>query len=222
MDSGEIITFAKIFVLVGVLCFVSVCSAIPENSTFEFPAIDNQTPIITIDPFSDRCVNDTFTIRGRTNLPAGTDLLINVYRGSYNPGIPPQRDPWYDHIPGRTVVIGNPQGNLWSYSLNTAGSYPDEYLFYVKLSWNETVQVMTIFNLSSSCSSSNSSPSVTTTIPSSPQPTGNRDRISTVSENGSPLSTGQQPTCRSPLSPLAVIAGLSSAGLAVTFRKRKV
>ena len=40
---------------------------------------------ITIDPIGDRHVGDKFTITGRTNLPEGTDILVEVYASSFKP-----------------------------------------------------------------------------------------------------------------------------------------
>ncbi len=40
---------------------------------------------ITIDPVDDHHVGDTFTITGRTNLPEGADLLIQVYSSTFKP-----------------------------------------------------------------------------------------------------------------------------------------
>ena len=40
---------------------------------------------IAIDPIGDRHVGDKFTITGRTNLPEGTDILVEVYASSFKP-----------------------------------------------------------------------------------------------------------------------------------------
>lgn len=104
--------------------------------------------LITIDPISSRCVNESFNITGTTSLPSGSELQIEIYRGSYNPGINPFENPWYDHIGNKTkVTYDETRGTIWSYTLNTTGSWPDEYLFYVVFIEDETVQNVSIFNL---------------------------------------------------------------------------
>jgi hypothetical protein len=104
--------------------------------------------ILFIDPVGDHVVGENFFINGTAILPAGIDLTISIYRGSFNPGIPPQRDPWYDHIPTMVLVkYYNKTGNIWSYAVNTTGSYPDEYLVSVKYPRDSTMNATAIFHL---------------------------------------------------------------------------
>ena len=116
----------------------------------------NVTPIsnfnskfISIDTISPHWVNDTFTISGKTDLPVGSKLDVVIDRSTFNPGRRPQWwDPWYYHTPNTTFVKYDPSiGNIWSYTLNTTGSYPDEYLIKIKLFNDENISAGAIFNL---------------------------------------------------------------------------
>jgi hypothetical protein len=107
---------------------------------------------LSIDRIPTHCVNDTFNISGTTSLPAGTKLRVTVIRGSYNPGIPPQRNPWYNKLKKEIRVVTDSQrGNVWVYALNTTGSYPDEYLLTIEPYAEENVNATAIFNLQEIC-----------------------------------------------------------------------
>lgn len=125
-------------------------------------------PVLSIDSIHTHCVNDTFNISGTTSLPAGTKLRVMVIRGSYNPGIPPQRNPWYDALKKETRVVTDSQrGNVWVYSLNTTGSYPDEYLLTIESYAGENVNATTIFNLQEICNASENAADTTKITPAS-------------------------------------------------------
>jgi hypothetical protein len=107
---------------------------------------------IAINPIPSHCVNDTFSLSGNTSLPEGTSLRVTIRRGSFNPGIPPQQNPWYDAISERAIVTsGDESGNKWTYALNTTGSYPDEYLVYVEPYSSENIRAVAIFVLNATC-----------------------------------------------------------------------
>jgi len=104
--------------------------------------------ILSIDPVGDHVVGDVFLIHGVAILPAGTELPITIYGGSFNPGIPPQADPWYNHIPTTVLVkYNNKTMNVWSYEVNTTRSYPDEYFISLTYSRDSTINATAIFNL---------------------------------------------------------------------------
>ena len=89
-----------------------------------------------------------FRIHGIAILPPATELNISIYSGSFNPGIPPQADPWYDHIPtSARVEYNNRTVNVWSYEINTTGSYPDEYFILLQYPSDRTINATAIFNL---------------------------------------------------------------------------
>lgn len=117
---------------------------------------------LSIDRIQTHCVNDTFNISGTTSLPAGTKLRVTVIRGSFNPGIPPQRNPWYDELKKETRVVPDSQrGNVWVYTLNTTGSYPDEYLLTIEPYAGEKVNATAIFNLQEICNASENAVNLT-------------------------------------------------------------
>jgi len=122
--------------------------------------------LLSIDSIHTHCVNDTFDISGTTSLPAGTKLRVTVTRGSYNPGIPPQRNPWYDALKKETRVVADPQrGNVWVYTLNTTGSYPDEYILTIEPYVGNDVNATAIFNLQEICNASENTADTTKITP---------------------------------------------------------
>jgi hypothetical protein len=146
--------------------------------------------IISIDPISSHCVNDSFPLSGNTSLPANTSLRITIRRGSFSPGIPPQQNPWYDTISqGTTVTPGDESGNKWTYTLNTTGSYPDEYLVYVEPYSSENIRAVAIFVLNAPCISGTFPEETLKTI----SPTGNAIPVSVIITRAS--KPAPLPTC---------------------------
>ncbi len=92
-----------------------------------------QNESIHIDPIPPHAVNETFIVSGTTSLPAGTELRVDIVRGSYNPGIRIEGDhPWFGNVSRTIIVEYSPlRGNVWYYRMNTTGAYPDEYLIYL-------------------------------------------------------------------------------------------
>jgi hypothetical protein len=122
------------------------------DSRGPLPGNVTSTPVLFIDNIPVHCVNELFTITGSTSLPAGTRLRVSIGRGSDNPGIPPQKNPWYDALQKETrVVPGLQQENTWTYTLNTSGSYADEYLVTVETYIGNEVNATAIFNLDETC-----------------------------------------------------------------------
>lgn len=118
------------------------------NSSSRGSSTPDRYGILSIDPVGDHVVGDVFLIHGVAILPAGTELPISIYGGSFNPGIPPQADPWYNHIPTTVLVkYNNKTLNVWSYEVNTTGSYPDEYFISLKYPSDSTINASVIFNL---------------------------------------------------------------------------
>jgi len=109
-------------------------------------------PFLTINKIPVHCVNETFNVTGTTSLSSGTRLRVTVSRGSFNPGFPPQRTPWYDTLKKEIRVVNDSQkGNIWIYTLNTSNSYPDEYIVTVEPYVGNDVNATAIFNLNDTC-----------------------------------------------------------------------
>ena len=145
----------RIFItLLGILILIpALTGGLPDTGGIPPGGTGNTSQeIISIDPISSHCVNDSFPVSGNTSLPAGTSLQITIRRGSFSPGIPPQQNPWYNTISqGAIVTPGDEKGNKWTYALNTTGSYPDEYLAYVGPYSSENIRAVAIFELNATC-----------------------------------------------------------------------
>ena len=85
-------------------------------------------PFISVDPVSDKNVGDQFTITGTTSLPAGTEILAEVYPAYYED----QKGTGSGEFTGATGTItiagGNGGANTWSFPLDTSTFKPMEYL----------------------------------------------------------------------------------------------
>ena len=93
-------------------------------------------PFISVDPVSDKNTGDRFDITGTTSLPAGTELLFEVYPSSF---VPQTTDPetgaqsgLFTGATGVIKVTGGTGGiNTWSFDLDTSTFAPKEYLVNV-------------------------------------------------------------------------------------------
>lgn len=137
----------------GRICRILTVPVTPVLTPAQIPAADTGSTsvgngLLSVHPIGDHAVGENFSINGTAILPAGIDITISIYRGSFSPGFPPQADPWYDHIP-KTVRVkyDNKTGNIWSYAVNTTGSYPDEYIVFVEYPGDSTINATAIFNL---------------------------------------------------------------------------
>ena len=160
--------FQVILVIIGFLLVMPVHSLAGEKQDLsrDSPYGNLTDAVLSIDSIHTHCVNDTFNISGTTSLPAGTKLRVTVTRGSYNPGIPPQRNPWYDELKKETRVVADSQrGNVWVYTLNTTGSYPDEYLLTIEPYAGEDVNATAFFNLQEICNASENTADTTKITP---------------------------------------------------------
>jgi hypothetical protein len=113
------------------------------------PLSGNDTLIsISIDPVGDHVAGETVTISGSTNLPAGRELTLAVFRGNYDRPIPPGEDAWRDPIMRTAVVQANMSSeNIWSYRMDTTGMAGDDYLVYVRESQKDEFYTNTLFHL---------------------------------------------------------------------------
>jgi hypothetical protein len=160
--------FQVILVIIGFLLVMPVHSLAWEKQDLSKDSTYGNLAdaVLSIDSIHTHCVNDTFNISGTTSLPAGTKLRVMVIRGSYNPGIPPQRNPWYDELKKETRVVADSQrGNVWVYTLNTTGSYPDEYLLIIEPYAGGDVNATAFFNLQEICTASENTAGTTKITP---------------------------------------------------------
>ena len=84
---------------------------------------------IRIDPVGDKNAGDAFTITGTTNLPAGTEILFQVYSASFEPtSAHPQTSGYFTGATGTvTVTQGTVGMNRWSADIDTSTFEPTEY-----------------------------------------------------------------------------------------------
>jgi len=113
------------------------------------PSSEDDTLIsIHIDPVGDHVIGDTFNITGSTNLPAGKELTLVIFRGNYNRAILPCEDPWHDPVLRTAVVQAGPSSkNTWSYGMDTTGLIPDDYLVYVRETQKDAFMTNILFHL---------------------------------------------------------------------------
>lgn len=103
--------FLAAAVIVGVLC-VGMVTGFSFSKAF-----------ISVDPVSDKNVGDLFTVTGTTNLPAGTELLVQIEPASFEPeyGV----DGVFSGTAGFADVIEGTGGtNTWSLDVNTSTLNP--------------------------------------------------------------------------------------------------
>lgn len=85
-------------------------------------------PFISVDPVSDKNVGDQFTITGTTSLPAGTEMLAEVYPASFED----QKGTGSGAFTGATgtITIAGSTGssNTWEFPVDTSTFQPMEYL----------------------------------------------------------------------------------------------
>lgn len=87
---------------------------------------------IGIDPVADEHVGDVFTITGTTNLPAGTELLVQVYASSFEKKASDTGE-FSGAIGGVDVIAGSGGINTWSMDVDTSVLVPMEYLVNVSV-----------------------------------------------------------------------------------------
>jgi hypothetical protein len=85
-------------------------------------------PFISVNPVSDKNIDDQFAITGTTTLPAGTEILAEVYPASYED----QKGTGSGEFTGATgtITIAGGRGgvNTWDFPLDTSTFNPTEYL----------------------------------------------------------------------------------------------
>jgi hypothetical protein len=113
------------------------------------PASGEDTLIsLDVDPVDDHMAGETLDISGSTNLPAGRNLTLIIFRGNYDRAILPCEDPWHDPVLRTAVVKRGPASkNTWSYRLNTSGLIADDYLVYVRETGKDAFLANSLFHL---------------------------------------------------------------------------
>jgi hypothetical protein len=92
-----------------------------------FTGLPGAKPFISVDPVSDKNVGDAFTITGTTNLPAGTDLTVQVYATSFEKKASDTGE--FSGALGTVRVVSGTGGtNIWSMDVDSSVFVPMEYL----------------------------------------------------------------------------------------------
>jgi hypothetical protein len=88
-------------------------------------------PLISVDPIGDKNVGDQVTISGTTSLPAGTEILVEVYPSVYVDQTGTGSGD-FTGATGTITITNNTSGaSTWSFSLDTSTFKPMEYLVSV-------------------------------------------------------------------------------------------
>lgn len=85
-------------------------------------------PFISVDPVSDKNIGDQFTITGKTSLPAGTEILAEVYPASYEDQTGTGSGEFTGATGTITIAGSTGSSNTWSFPIDTATFQPVEYL----------------------------------------------------------------------------------------------
>ena len=85
-------------------------------------------PFISVDPVSDKYIGDQFTITGKTSLPAGTEILVEVYPASYEDQTGTGSGDFTGAMGTITIAGSTGSSNTWSFPIDTATFQPVEYL----------------------------------------------------------------------------------------------
>ena len=94
-------------------------------------------PFVTVDPLSDKTAGDTFTITGTTNLPAGTDIMVQVYASSFEKNTNNTGE--FSGAVGTVRTVAGTGGiNTWSMDVDTSVFVPMEYLVNASVSTGDS------------------------------------------------------------------------------------
>ena len=98
-------------------------------------------PFISVDPIGDKNAGDSIILTGKTSLPVGTEILVQVYATCYESGCGTTTDPKTGTVSGEfrgalgiiNVSHGTGDTNIWSMDLGTTTFPPREYLMNASL-----------------------------------------------------------------------------------------
>ena len=108
----------------SVIAAIIIAALIGVSMVTGFPGAK---PFISVDPLSDKNVGDQFTITGTTNLPAGTELAVQVYATSFEKKTSDTGE-FSGALGTVDVVSGTGSINTWSMDVDTSVFVPMEYL----------------------------------------------------------------------------------------------
>ncbi|MDD4137759.1 MAG: hypothetical protein PHT99_07715 [Methanoregula sp.] len=88
-------------------------------------------PFISVDPVSDKNVGDQFTITGTTSLPAGTEILAEVYPASFEDQMGTGSGEFNGATGTITIAGSMGSSNTWAFPVDSSTFKPREYLVTV-------------------------------------------------------------------------------------------
>lgn len=142
MEQKHVVTNSLI--AVGIFAAVIICvgmaSGFTMTNSFVTPgSLSNQNTgslseekYIRVDPVGDRTVGDIFTVTGTTNLPAGTNLLVEIMPATFEPegGV---NGEFAGAAGGVDVLAGTGGINTWSMEVNSSTLNPVKMLVNVSV-----------------------------------------------------------------------------------------
>jgi hypothetical protein len=123
-------------------------SSLPVTSIRSIPT----TPIpssgywIKIDPISDKQIGEIFTVNSTTNLSAGNEILVQIYKTDFHPG--GSREEFLGIVGKVKVIPGNNKINTSSFIVNSSELYPFPRKYnFIESAINEDVTGVAQFNI---------------------------------------------------------------------------
>lgn len=96
-------------------------------------------PYISVNPLSDKNAGETVNVTGTTNLPAGTQLQVEIYATSFEQHASDNGE--FSGAAGTAEVLSGTGGiNVWSMDVDTTGFVPMEYLVNVSAMTGDSQQ----------------------------------------------------------------------------------
>ncbi len=98
------------------------------------PATAAQEPFIRVDPVNEKKTGDKFSVTGTTNLPAGTEIQVEVYAASFETESGRTGSGEFSGAVGMVEVTrGTGDTNIWSADIDLSTFLPKEYLVNASL-----------------------------------------------------------------------------------------
>jgi hypothetical protein len=95
------------------------------------PAINENTPFITIDPISPHHAGDSFTISGITNFGSDRQIWVEIAEDIFRATRIRNDGKFYGVAGNATIIEGINGINRWEFHVNTSGWPPQPYDVYV-------------------------------------------------------------------------------------------
>jgi hypothetical protein len=108
----------------SILAALFIVAVLGVNITTGYPGAG---PFISIDPIGDKNAGEAFTVTGVTDLPAGTEILAQVYPASYEDRTGTGSGEFSGAAGTVAVEKGIGGSNTWSFPLDTSTLSPVEY-----------------------------------------------------------------------------------------------